>query len=121
MLWGKENQFFEEPFELERELEEAILDVREDVTKAYFAVEESHEDYNLKVDDYFKATIDLNSKRVMYEMGMIDKNTFSMIEFAHGMAKNSLISASRILKLNYEKLENASSFGPGFESNMGGY
>jgi|LGOV01.1.fsa_nt_gb hypothetical protein len=103
------------------ELEEAILDVREDVTKAYFAVEESHEDYNLKVDDYFKATIDLNSKRVMYEMGMIDKNTFSMIEFAHGMAKNSLISASRILKLNYEKLENASSFGPGFESNMGGY
>lgn len=103
------------------ELDESILDVREDVIKAYFAVEESYEDYNLKVDDYFKATVDLNGKRVMYEKGMIDKNTFAMVEFAHGMAKNSLISASRTLNLNYEKLENASSFGPGFESNIGGY
>ena len=27
MLWGKENQFFQESFELENELEEAILEV----------------------------------------------------------------------------------------------
>ncbi|MDM8533138.1 TolC family protein [Clostridiaceae bacterium HSG29] len=105
----------------ENALDEAILDVKEDVTKAYFETLQSLDDYNSKIDGYLMKTRDLNEKRSMYEKGMLDKNTFGMIEFAYNMAKDSLVSSRRTLNLNYEKLENASSFGPGFESNVGGY
>lgn len=105
----------------ENELDEAILDVKEDVTKAYFETLQSLDDYNSKIDNYLMKTRDLNEKRSMYEKGMLDKNTFAMIEFVYNMAKDSLVSSRRTFNLNYEKLENASSFGPGFESNIGGY
>jgi len=105
----------------ENALDEAIIDVKEDVTKAYFETLQSFDDYNSKIDNYLMKTRDLNEKRSMYEKGMFDKNTFAMIEFVYNMAKDSLVSSRRTFNLNYEKLENASNFGPGFESNIGGY
>lgn len=98
----------------------AILDVKEDITKAYFETEKALENYEIELDEYSKNVNDYKQKREMYNLGMIDKNTFDMIKFSYEMAKNQLLSSRRTLELNYYKLENASNLGPAFEGSTGG-
>ncbi len=100
--------------------EAAILDVKEDITKGYFATEEALEDYEIKLDEYKRSVNDLKDKREMFNLGMIDRNTFDMVEFSFKMSKDALLSSRRTLELNYYKLEKASHLGPAFESSTGG-
>jgi hypothetical protein len=100
--------------------DEAILDVKEDITKGYFATEEALEAYEIKLDEYRRSVNDLKDKREMYNLGMIDRNTLDMVEFSFKMSKDALLSSRRTLELNYYKLEKASQLGPAFESSTGG-
>lgn len=100
--------------------EEAILDVKEDITKGYFATEEALEDYEIKLDEYKRSMNDMKDKREMFKLGMIDQNTLDMVEFSFRMSKDALLSSRRTLELNYYKLERASQLGPAFESSTGG-
>lgn len=113
-------QYDADAIDAKNALEEAKIAVKTDVTTAYFDTLEAKDNYLIELDNYKSGVNDLKDKRQLYNLGMLDKNSFEMVEFSFTMTKNTLISSRRNYELKYSKLVNASGLGPSVQGSFGG-